>query len=63
MKSISRLGSYALQHVYTISIPGCTGTGRVFVGQRKDPFVVTSVRSSGGFVQVSLLSARSSTSS
>ncbi len=40
MKSIPDYESYALQHVYTISIPGCTGTGRVFVGQRKDPFVV-----------------------
>jgi hypothetical protein len=40
MKSIPDYESYAQQHIYTISIPGCTGTGRVFVGQRKDSFVV-----------------------
>jgi hypothetical protein len=32
--------AYAAQYVYTVNIPGCAGTGRVFVGQRKDPFVV-----------------------
>ncbi|WP_085316714.1 DUF4331 domain-containing protein [Derxia lacustris] len=32
---------YAGQYVYSINIPGCAaGPGRVFVGQRKDPFVV-----------------------
>jgi len=40
MKSIPDYAAYAKQHVYEINIPGCTGTGRVFVGQRKDPFVV-----------------------
>jgi len=40
MKSIPDYESYALQHVYEITIPGCASTGRVFVGQRKDPFVV-----------------------
>lgn len=32
--------AYALQHVYAIDLPDCSEHGRVFVGQRKDPFVV-----------------------
>lgn len=32
--------AYANQYIYEINIPGSTETGRVFVGQRKDPFVV-----------------------
>jgi hypothetical protein len=40
MKSIPNYEAYAAQHIYEISVPGCTGTGRVFVGQRKDSFVV-----------------------
>jgi len=32
--------SYAGQFVHEISVPGCDMPGRVFVGQRKDPFVV-----------------------
>lgn len=32
--------AYARQHLYTVNIPGCAKPGRVFVGQRKDPFVV-----------------------
>ncbi|HVE48844.1 MAG TPA: DUF4331 domain-containing protein [Casimicrobiaceae bacterium] len=39
-KTIANYIAYANQHIYTIAIPGCTGNGRVFVGQRKDPFVV-----------------------
>jgi len=39
-KTISNYIAYANKHVYDIQIPGCTGNGRVFVGQRKDPFVV-----------------------
>lgn len=31
--------SYANQHIYDVTIPGC-GTGRVFVGQRKEPFYI-----------------------
>jgi hypothetical protein len=31
--------AYANQHVYTVAIPGC-GNGRVFVGQRKEPFYI-----------------------
>jgi hypothetical protein len=31
--------AYANQHIYTVAIPGC-GNGRVFVGQRKEPFYI-----------------------
>ena len=31
---------YAAQHIYTVNIPGCTTPGRIFVGQRKDPFKI-----------------------
>ena len=39
-KSIPDYASYAAAHVYNINIPGCSSPGRMFVGQRKDPFVV-----------------------
>jgi len=39
-KTISNYIAYANKHIYDIQVPGCTGTGKVFVGQRKDPFVV-----------------------
>jgi hypothetical protein len=39
-KTISNYIAYANKHIWDISIPGCSTTGRVFVGQRKDPFVV-----------------------
>jgi Domain of unknown function (DUF4331) len=39
-KTLPDYAAYAAAHVYNIQIPGCGGTGRVFVGQRKDPFVV-----------------------
>ncbi len=39
-KTISNYLAYSNQHVWDIRIPGCTDIGRVFVGQRKDPFVV-----------------------
>jgi hypothetical protein len=32
--------AYAAQYLYSINIPGCGNPGRMFVGQRKDPFVV-----------------------
>ena len=32
--------AYAAQHLYNVNIPGCATAGRVFVGQRKDPFTV-----------------------
>ncbi len=39
-KSIPDYPGYAAKHVYGINIPGCGTPGKVFVGQRKDPFVV-----------------------
>jgi hypothetical protein len=39
-KSIADYASYAAAFVHTITIPGCATPGRVFVGQRQDPFVV-----------------------
>lgn len=38
-KSVPNYASYASAFTYEIAVPGC-GNGRVFVGQRKDPFVV-----------------------
>lgn len=38
--SVSGYASYARQYVYTIHIPGCGASGRVFVGQRKESFAV-----------------------
>ncbi|MBL9149776.1 MAG: DUF4331 domain-containing protein [Phycisphaerae bacterium] len=40
MKSLPDYASYAAAHVYAIELPNGLGTGRMFVGQRKDPFVV-----------------------
>jgi len=41
MKSIPAYDAYANQYIYDIHIPGCAAPGaRMFVGQRKDPFVV-----------------------
>lgn len=39
-KSFPNYPAYAAQYIYSINIPGCSTPGRVFVGQRKDPFVV-----------------------
>ena len=39
-KSIPDYASYAANFMYDISIPGCSTPGRVFVGQRKEGFVV-----------------------
>jgi hypothetical protein len=39
-KTIADYDAYARQYVYDVVIPGCAQQGRVFVGQRKDPFVV-----------------------
>ncbi len=39
-KTIPDYAGYAAKHVYTVNIPGCATPGRVFVGQRKDPFAV-----------------------
>lgn len=39
-KTIPDYDGYAAQYVYSIDIPGCAVAGsRLFVGQRKDPFV------------------------
>ena len=38
-KSMPDYEAYAAAHLYDIRVPGC-GDGRLFVGQRKDPFVV-----------------------
>jgi hypothetical protein len=32
--------AYADQYVYDVTLPGCEASARIFVGQRKDPFVV-----------------------
>lgn len=39
-KSIPNYAAYAASHIYNVTIPHCAYPGRVFVGQRKDPFVV-----------------------
>jgi len=39
-KTIADYAAYAAKHVYTVTIPGCGMPGKVFVGQRKDPFAV-----------------------
>lgn len=39
-KSLPNYAAYAAQHIYNVNIPGCGTPGKVFVGQRKDPFVV-----------------------
>ena len=31
---------YANKHIYSVAIPGCAAPGRVFVGQRKEPFYI-----------------------
>lgn len=38
-KTIADYKAYSDEHIYDVSIPGC-GNGRVFVGQRKEGFVV-----------------------
>jgi hypothetical protein len=39
-KSIPNYATYAAAFVHNIKIPNCTTPGKVFVGQRQDPFVV-----------------------
>jgi Domain of unknown function (DUF4331) len=39
-KTIADYPAYAALHRYNISIPGCSSAGRMFVGQRKESFVV-----------------------
>ena len=39
-KTIPDYVAYAAKHIYNVNIPGCTGQGRVFVGQRQEGFAV-----------------------
>ncbi len=39
-KTIPNYTNYANQFIYNITIPGCTGQGKVFVGQREEYFAV-----------------------
>ena len=38
--STTGYATYANQHIYNVAIPGCATPGRVFVGQRKEPFYI-----------------------
>ncbi|MEO8936987.1 MAG: DUF4331 domain-containing protein, partial [Burkholderiaceae bacterium] len=38
--STTGYAAYAAAHMYTVNMPGCATAGRVFVGQRKDPFAL-----------------------
>ena len=38
--SATGYATYANQHIYNVTIPGCATPGRVFVGQRKEPFYI-----------------------
>jgi hypothetical protein len=39
-KSIPAYTAYASKYTYYLTVPGCSAPAKVFVGQRKDPFVV-----------------------
>jgi hypothetical protein len=39
-KTIPDYAAYAAQHIYNVNVPGCSQPGKLFVGQRKDPFAV-----------------------
>lgn len=39
-KSVPNYGQYAQSHIYNVNIPNC-GTGRVFVGQRREGFAIS----------------------
>ncbi len=39
-KTIPDYAGYAAKHIYNVNVPGCSFPGKVFVGQRKDPFAV-----------------------
>ncbi|HYH96705.1 DUF4331 domain-containing protein [Hyalangium sp.] len=39
-KTFPDYAAYANAHIYTVNIPGCTGTSKMFVGQRAEPFAV-----------------------
>ncbi len=38
--SATAYATYANKHIYDITIPGCAMAGKVFVGQRKEPFYI-----------------------
>jgi hypothetical protein len=38
--STTGYATYANAHIYNINIPGCATAGKMFVGQRKDPFAL-----------------------
>ena len=38
--SANGYAAYAGQHIYNVAIPGCSVPGKVFVGQRKEPFYI-----------------------
>jgi hypothetical protein len=40
VKTIPDYAGYAAKHIYSVNIPGCDQPGKLFVGQRKDPFAV-----------------------
>jgi hypothetical protein len=40
VKTIPDYPGYAAKHVYNVNVPGCAMPGRLFVGQRQDPFAV-----------------------
>lgn len=40
IKTIPDYAGYAAKHIHAVKIPGCDQPGRVFVGQRQDPFAV-----------------------
>jgi Domain of unknown function (DUF4331) len=39
-KTFADYAGYAAKHIYSVNIPGCSAPGKVFVGQRKEPFAV-----------------------
>lgn len=39
-KTVPDYAAYAARHIQEVDIPGCSRPGRVFVGQRQDPFAV-----------------------
>nr|WP_240636143.1 DUF4331 domain-containing protein [Caldimonas tepidiphila] len=39
-KTLPDYAGYAARHVHSVNIPGCTMPGKLFVGQRQDPFAV-----------------------
>jgi hypothetical protein len=43
--SATGYATYANQHIYEVLVPGCSTPGRVFVGQRKEPFYIAVGRS------------------